>query len=152
MYHADVFSNANELLRAFWESQETTSSGTSPLTPEEKAVVEHYSFNHKLNETGRYQVALPKRDQPFKLGESRRQAVRRFLANERTLLRKNSWEPFRDDTLSQCQSQISTNQLIVYFISQCMQLSSPLAPQLNFGWCSTGLPRHLVANPSMTCS
>ncbi len=62
MYHADIFSNTNELLRAFWESQETTSSGTSPLTPEEKAVVEHYSLNHKLNETGRYQVALPKRD------------------------------------------------------------------------------------------
>ncbi len=88
--------NCSEPFGSFWESQETTSSGTSPLTPEEKAVVEHYSLNHKLTETGRYQVALPKQDQPFKLGESRQQAVRRFLTNERTLLRKNSWEPFRD--------------------------------------------------------
>ncbi len=68
MYHdGNVISDTNDLLGGFWESQETTSSGILPLTPEEKAVVKHGSLNHKLNETGRYQAALPKRDQLFKL-------------------------------------------------------------------------------------
>ena len=43
----------------------------------------------------RYQVTLPKKPDLLPLGDSRNQAVSRYLSNERSITRRNLWEPFQ---------------------------------------------------------
>ena len=50
--------------------------------------------NHTRTDSGRFVVSLPKRPEVKPLGESRSQAVRRFLTLERSLRSKNQFEDF----------------------------------------------------------
>ena len=59
----------DDLIRKFWETEETPSSITS-LTPEEKFFVDHFKANHSRDETGRFTVPLPHKISPPILGES----------------------------------------------------------------------------------
>ena len=43
----------------------------------------------------RYQVTLPRKPAMETLGESRPQALSRYLSNERSILRRGIWEPFQ---------------------------------------------------------
>ena len=70
----------DDLLRKFWEIEEPPSEPV--LTVEEKAVVKHFKENHFRLPDGRFAVPL---DNAPKIGESRSQAVRRFLSLERSL-------------------------------------------------------------------
>ena len=49
-------------------------------------------MNHVRKQNGRFLVPLPKRVDDRTLGESRSQAVRRFLSLERTLNNKNRFK------------------------------------------------------------
>ena len=57
---------------------------------------QHYKTTHQYDkQQQRYQVRLPKVDDPPSLGESRTQAVNRAKANERSLIKKKSLQPFQ---------------------------------------------------------
>ena len=56
---------------------------------EEQCALEHFYSHHSRDEEGRFVVPLPKRSMEVKLGESRSQAVRRFLSFERSVHSKS---------------------------------------------------------------
>ena len=74
----------DDLLRNFWEVEEKTIANSS-LTPEERTVLNHFDAHHSRDSEGRFVVPLPKRPSSTKLGESRAQAVRRFITFERVM-------------------------------------------------------------------
>ena len=84
----------DDLLRKFWEIEEPPSEPV--LTVEEKAVVKHFKENHFRLPDGIFTVPLPRRDDASKIGESRSQAVRRFLSLERSLHAKGQFSAFAD--------------------------------------------------------
>ena len=60
-------------------------------------VQEHYRDTTTYSSSlCRYQVTLPKRDDVPPLGDSRSQALHRYMTNERSILRKGIWKPFQD--------------------------------------------------------
>jgi len=74
----------DDILRKFWELEEQPRSD-SALSPEERSVVQQFKTDHTRTEAGRFVVPLPKKPDAKPLGESRSQAVRRFLSLERAL-------------------------------------------------------------------
>ena len=64
------------------------------LSAEERSVVRHFQETHSRSETGRFIVPLPRNPQGQTLGESRPQAVRRFLSLERSLYSKGQFQEF----------------------------------------------------------
>ena len=92
----DIITNhTDDLLTKFWELEEVSRT-TPALTPEEEKVEEHYKNTHSFDNTaGRYKVSLPRKEGNFTLGESRTQALNRARANERSLLRKGTWDKFQ---------------------------------------------------------
>ena len=82
-HHVSVTST-DDLLRKFWEIEESP-KGPSNLSPDERFVVQHFKDTHTRSDEGRFIVPLPKNPQSKSLGESRSQAVKRFLSLERSL-------------------------------------------------------------------
>lgn len=62
------------------------------LSPEERVVVQLFETEHTRNSSGHFVVPLPKRLDAKPLGESRAQAVRRFLSLERALNAKGQFD------------------------------------------------------------
>lgn len=91
-YHVSRLTG-DDVLRKFWEIEESPLSETS-LSPEERSAVQHFKTNCRRAENGRFVVPLPKRENAQLLGESRSQAVRRFLSLERTLHSRSQFEEF----------------------------------------------------------
>lgn len=81
----------DDLLHRFWKIEEPAKP-SHLLSPEERIVVEHFAANHSRGKAGRFVVPLPKRPDHKRLGESRSQAVRRFLALERSLHQKGKFQ------------------------------------------------------------
>ena len=65
------------------------------LTQEEKLVLDQFKNCHTRLENGRFMVLLPKKSGTKPLGESRSQAVRRFVAFERSLHQKSQFPEFK---------------------------------------------------------
>ena len=84
-HHVSVTSG-DDLLRKFWEIEETPNT-SSNLSPEERSVVQHFDKTHTRSAAGRFIVPLPKKPQSKPLGESKSQAVKRFLSLERSFLK-----------------------------------------------------------------
>ena len=85
------------MLSKFWEVEETPKN--HPLgsySPEERLVVRHFHENHHKSKDGTFVVPLPRRPGAKALGESRTQAVKRFLSLERSLHSKNQFKAFSD--------------------------------------------------------
>ena len=57
-------------------------------------VVRHFESNHTLTKERHFIVLLPKDPNARSIGESRSQAVRRFLSLERSLNRKSCFQEF----------------------------------------------------------
>ena len=91
-YHVSVTSG-DDILRKFWEIEESTKTGSN-FSPQERTVVHQFERNHSRRETGRFIVPLPKDPHAKSIGESRAQAVRRFLSLERTLRSKEQFSQF----------------------------------------------------------
>ena len=91
-YHVSLLSG-DELLKKFWEVEEAPPEGPI-LSVEEKAVMRHFQSNHTRSTDGRFIVPLPKRIDMPSLGESRSQAVRRFLSMERSLYSRKQFTEF----------------------------------------------------------
>ena len=88
--HHVCVESGDDLLRKFWEIEQQPLSESS-LSPEEKIVTQHYKANHARASDGRFVVPLPRKPDAGPLGESRSQAVRRFLALEKSLHRKQQF-------------------------------------------------------------
>ena len=91
-YHTSL-ATGDEILRKFWEIEERPNDQTN-LSPEERSVIQHFKQNHSRGPDGRFIVPLPKRQHAKPLGETRSQAVRRFLSLERSLHSKGQFEDF----------------------------------------------------------
>ena len=91
-HHATVCSG-DDILRKFWEIEEGPKDGSN-LTPEEQAVTLYFQNTHSRTEEGRFVVPLPKDPQARPLGESRAQAVRRFMTMEHNLHSKGQFPEF----------------------------------------------------------
>ena len=87
--------SSDDLLRRFWEIEEAGLEG--PVrSSEEQSVVKHYHDNHSRSPEGRFIVPLPKHSNAPNIGESRSQAVRRFLTLEHSLHSKGEFDQFAD--------------------------------------------------------
>ena len=92
---ADTNEKSDAILARFHELEEPSTFST-PFTPKEIKVEEHYRDNHTYDpDQQRYMVRLPKVENPPSLGESKTQAVNRAHANERSLIRKGKYGPFQ---------------------------------------------------------
>ena len=91
-FHTSVTSS-DDVLRKFWEIEEPPSDQAS-LSVEERTVVRHFESNHTRSKEGRFIVPLPKNPNARPIGESRSQAVKRFLSLERSLTQKGCFHEF----------------------------------------------------------
>ncbi len=87
--------SGDELLQRFWEAEEPPNEHPI-MSSEEMEVVKHFQSNHTRTALGRFVVPLPRKPGLEELGESRSQAVRRFLALERSLHSKKQFAEFAD--------------------------------------------------------
>ena len=89
-HHISLLSG-DDLLRKFWEIEEKPMTD-AVLSSEERTVLQHFKSQHSRTDTGRFIVPLPKKSNLGVLGESRSQAVRRFLSLERSLHAKGQFQ------------------------------------------------------------
>lgn len=96
-HHVSVSSSCDndDLLKRFWEIEEPPNSD-NVLTMEEREVVNHFKRSYKQNENGRFVVPLSKNVNTKPLGESRAQAVRRFMYLERSLHSRKTHKEFEN--------------------------------------------------------
>ena len=84
------------LLSQFWEAEEPEKPAEG-FSPVEELVQEHYRNTTTYSASlCRYQVTLPKREDVPPLGDSRSQALHRYMNNEKSIIRKGIWKPFQD--------------------------------------------------------
>ena len=88
--------STNDLIFGFWKAEEVPGDEEPSLSSQEEQAELHYAANTTYSSKDcRYQVTLPKKPDLFPLGDSRAQAASRYLANEKSLLKRNLWEPFQ---------------------------------------------------------
>ena len=84
------------LLSAFWKTEEPEHPVLT-LNQIETQVQLHYANNVSYCPLKcRYQVSLPWKPDAPPLGDSRAQALSRYISNERSILRRGIWRPFQD--------------------------------------------------------
>ena len=87
--------NLDHQMTRFWTQEEMVAC-SNLLSTGEKAIQEHYATTHRYSATEqRYTVTLPRREQAPPLGESRTRAVRRFITNEQSLVKRKLWDKFQ---------------------------------------------------------
>ena len=91
-HHTSVVTG-DEILQCFWVIEERPSD-VSSLSAEERMVVRHFEKTHSRTKSGHFLVPLPKKPHAKPLGESRSQAVRRFLSVEQSLQSKGQFDEF----------------------------------------------------------
>ena len=91
-HHVSLLSG-DDILRQFWEVEEKPMSHGA-LTPDERLAVDHFNTQHSRQSDGRFVVPLPRKTGAPLLGESRSQAVRRFISFERSLHSKGHFHEF----------------------------------------------------------
>ena len=85
-----------QLVSEFWQGEELPGDQESSLSQMEEQAEQHYCTNTiYLPEQCRYQVTLPRKTDMKPLGDSRPQAASRYLSNERSILKRQIWEPFQ---------------------------------------------------------
>lgn len=89
-HHASVQSG-DDLLRKFWEIEESPATMT-PMSTDEHLSVHYFDTQHYFSEDGRFVVPLPIKKEIEPIGESRSTAVRRFLSMERSLNTKGQFQ------------------------------------------------------------
>ena len=76
--------SGDDILRQFWEIEETPADH-SALSTEERTVVRHFESNHSRSKEGRFVVPLPRNPSAKQIGESRSQAIIKEIPLTRTL-------------------------------------------------------------------
>lgn len=85
------------LLRKFWEIEELPIRSNKLGSDEELACEEHFIKTTKRLADGRFSVRIPLKHSPKKLGDTRTQAERRFLALEKKLQRNPTFKKMYSD-------------------------------------------------------
>ena len=86
--------SVDDMICKFWEIEESPNNELA-LSVDEHAVVHHFRTSHRRKDDGRFIVPLPRKANAKPIGESRTQAVRRFLSLERSLQSRNQFEDFK---------------------------------------------------------
>ena len=95
--HASVTSlhsfvtSGDDIIGRFWEIEEAPPD-QSALSIEKRMVTRHFETSHSRSPDGRFIVPLPRDPSAKSIGESRSQAVRRFLSLERSLNAKGRFK------------------------------------------------------------
>ena len=84
------------MLKRFWEIEELPRTDSACWSMEERTVVNQFKTHHSRSSSGRFVVQLPRKVNVPSIGESRSQAVRRFLYLERALSTKGLSGQFND--------------------------------------------------------
>ncbi len=77
-------------IQALWNADKVPEAPT--MSPEDDQAVQHFRTTHQTAIDGKFIVKLPKKPDAPSLGASRQQAIKRFLANETSLRKKNKLE------------------------------------------------------------
>ena len=85
----------NEASKKFWEV-ESYDLQKPVLSVEERSVVQQFESNHSKDTSGRNVVPLPIKEGMTPLGESRSQAIKRFVSLERALRSKAQFDEFNE--------------------------------------------------------
>ncbi|KAF2895031.1 hypothetical protein ILUMI_11143 [Ignelater luminosus] len=86
-------------LERFWELEETEVKRKT-LTKEENLCERHFIETHKRDETGRFTVSLPLKQEYTRLGDTKQVAIKRFLTLERKFSRDNNLKPTYSEFMS----------------------------------------------------
>ena len=85
----------DQLLQRFWKIEEVDLPQPT-FSPKESLAQEHYADNVTYNSVSyRYTVKLPVKKEAPDLGDSRTQALQRFMANERKTMKKGTYDKFQ---------------------------------------------------------
>ena len=151
-HHISLLSG-DDLLRKFWETEESP-TGKPSLSLDERSVVQHFQTTHYRNESGRFVVPLPRKPDAKPLGESRSQAVRRFLSLEHTLRRDGQFANFSavmqecfDLQHAESVPAVDLNHLKASSIFPCTPSAKNQVQLQRYGLCLAHLPSHLLAHP-----
>ncbi len=87
---------SDDTLRRFWEIEEPPTNTNGQLSQKERSTVLHFKDHHTRLRDGQFVVPLPRDSNDLKIGESRTQAVRRFISLERSLHQKNRFSELDD--------------------------------------------------------
>ncbi|XP_059616178.1 uncharacterized protein LOC132261395 [Phlebotomus argentipes] len=94
----------DDLLKRFWEVDNSNLEKKPILTAEESACEEHFTKTHTRDDTGRYVVKLPFKEEHKPLGNSTTTALARFQSLERRLAKdpslREQYEAFMAEYLS----------------------------------------------------
>ena len=118
----------------FWEVEEPDHAPEQMSSTEEQ-VQTHYSANTKYCPLNcRYTVTLPKKSDVPALGDSRSQALSRYINNEKSIIRRDIHKPFQD------------------VVQSCMDLGHAelVPPSESTPKCHYYLPMHSVTKQSST--
>ena len=91
---AETSSKTDELVRAFWESEEPPTDANN-ISSDEQLAITHFQDTFRRDSNGRYIVALPFKEFQPSLGQSRPMAAKRLEQNQRILVRKDKWCAFQ---------------------------------------------------------
>ena len=112
-------------LQQIWAQDKTPDDSSSHLSAAEKSAIDCFRETCQVLPDERYQVQLPRREDPPVLGLSRPAAKRRFLQNERSLKSKGKLEEFEgilkeylelEHAEEVPQSELSATQSSVYYL------------------------------------
>ena len=94
---AEDSKTSDKILARFQELEEPSTYNDTVRTPTEVKVEQYFKDNHEYDsEQLKYQVRLPRLQDPPRLGESKTQAINRARANERSLIRKGRLDSFQE--------------------------------------------------------
>ena len=77
----------NQLLQQFWEVEQVNTSFNDLLTTEERNAILIFKESVRQTSDGRYEVTMPRKTGHNHLGNSREQALKRFVSTEKSLNR-----------------------------------------------------------------
>ena len=83
----------DDFLRRFWEIEDDNLN-RPVLTQEEITIIQHFESSHSRSSDGKYIVPLPRKPGVTPLGESRMNAIRRFINLERSLQSRGTFKEF----------------------------------------------------------
>lgn len=82
-----------EMLQLIWEIEKVPGE-PAHLDADEQVAMSHFADTHSRDEDGRYRVQLPRKIPTPELGKSRFTAKRRYLQNQRSLMKRGGWSDF----------------------------------------------------------
>ncbi|XP_023237214.1 uncharacterized protein LOC111636233 [Centruroides sculpturatus] len=118
-----VTCNTDKILKQFWEIEKV--EATQKMSVEETKCEEHFQKTHLRQETGRYSVSFPFKEERPTLGDSEQMAFRRLQALERRLEKDSYIRTQYNDFIKEYEnkhhmSEVSTTEECYYIPHHCV--------------------------------